>query len=347
MGIPTQQSSSRRTISRYEVSAEGYARLLAALSCSSAEAFPKIGGDASAPARRSSIDGDLVVRSSDGHQEAQKDLISAIPAAYGTFKLESVHRLEDYVLGGENADFEAVGLALSLRYSHQELPVPGLLQSGEDDCEFVREEVVSLPSRSRLSTEVMVKKEAGSPDEIPYILKDANVLRVDPLFEGSSEAVMAENRKRSRENVSSTLVREAMDRSKIGAIRVSGTFHTIRHTFLCVLPDADPTDGVSLVLDQHSISHGNPLGCYISIATPHADFAEKLLGHLDVPPKTSAAPTPSIMLRNHGGVQVPAEAPMVFRKDEGWMERESNEIAAEPGTEYDLAEEERKRRGRL
>ncbi len=173
------------------------------------------------------------------------------------------------------------------------------------------------------------------------------MLKVDSLFEGSTSAIRADNAHRTKAAISSPLVKETLERAQIDAIKVVGTFHTVRHTFMCVLPASDPTDGVSLTLDHHYISHGNPLGFYVGVATPFAGFLARLLEYLDVAPVPSPVPVPSMLLPLHAKPVMPANEELVFRREEGKMEKEHNEIVAETGSEYDIAAAEEKKKGRL
>jgi hypothetical protein len=77
--------------------------------------------------------------------------------------------LEDYIMGGEQGHlFEESGLALSIRYSRLELPVPGLMDDDQDDCVFVVQEVVQTGAPT---VELFVKQDVAESHEVPYLLK--------------------------------------------------------------------------------------------------------------------------------------------------------------------------------
>lgn len=127
-----------------------------------------------------------------------------------------------------------------------------------------------------------------------------------------------------------------MTRAQINAVKVLGSFHTLRHTFLCVLPMTEPTDGVTLTLDHHFISHGNPLGFYVGVPTPYSGFVARLLEYVEIKPVSLPVPMPSMLLPALAKPPAAVQEPLIFRREEGWMEEEQNESFRE-GTEYDLA----------
>lgn len=169
MGPPPQSalpSMKRRTYTRFQIGSwEEYQRLLSTLTCSSSIAYPKTGGDHTVT-RKTSFDGL-------GPSPAAMELTGITDVdKWGTFKLDFVHKMEEYILGGaDGAVLEDKGLGLSIRYSHQQLPVMGLMMEDDDDCDYVVGEIVKAPSPTYPAVEIQFRQEPADSHDVPYLLK--------------------------------------------------------------------------------------------------------------------------------------------------------------------------------
>lgn len=249
-----------------------------------------------------------------GHGKLLSFLTAPSPSTefgFSSVRLDSIYRLEDYVLAAD-APLEPSGVSAVVRYAHMQLPVSTLVQTGVDehDAEYVVSRIVG---RAPGSLELEIRSESANPEEVPYLLRDANLVAPEPSTVTSAHAV-----------------KSPLLRSVSSSLAPRGILHATRHTFLLVPQGNEATDNIPLTLYHLFKGHNEPLGYFAQVPTAQVRLIEPLLARLGIETNDPVLPT-SLLLDT---TPEPEVEEIMFRREEGWMEVQQNEGFKE-GREYD------------